>query len=309
MSRKHILKKQYGFTLIELITVIAILGILMAVALPSYNGLRKNAGKTVCTANVFQIGRAYLYREAAGTESAEEKVKGAVTDSGYASSALSGSGSAFTLSNTAGACPSGGTYTIEVKDDGTLTVTCSKHGETEISEAAIAVKDLIEAFNKAKETLSGWAAENNDQIMKKFLEDAGNKAFMKTLSAGKVLSESQITAAVEKLAADKSLTEAQKTSVIKSVQALAADQTTVLVPYYASTSKAVITYITTKENAEALESGSGTHKPTSLICYNGTWYLSQNMNYNSTAISAATVTALGSNDIEKELAANWIKIE
>lgn len=44
-------KLKKGFTLIELIIVIAILGILMALAVPAYNGIKQNAAEQVAMAN------------------------------------------------------------------------------------------------------------------------------------------------------------------------------------------------------------------------------------------------------------------
>lgn len=53
-------KKSYGFTLIELIVVIAILGVLATVAVTRLAGFRSMAEERVCTANRKTVERMYL---------------------------------------------------------------------------------------------------------------------------------------------------------------------------------------------------------------------------------------------------------
>lgn len=52
-------KKSEGFTLIELIVVIAILGILTTVSVPRLAGFRSMAEESVCAANVKSVERTY----------------------------------------------------------------------------------------------------------------------------------------------------------------------------------------------------------------------------------------------------------
>lgn len=48
---KKILKNKKGFTLVELMVVVAILGVLVAVAIPVYNNVTENAKEKTCAAN------------------------------------------------------------------------------------------------------------------------------------------------------------------------------------------------------------------------------------------------------------------
>ncbi len=100
MSRFTIRRRRGGFTLIEIMIVVLIIGILLAIAVPNFMKARESSRTKSCVANLKQI------------ESAKEQ---------WAMDTRAASGAAVTDANLFGAalyikvkplCPSGGDYTI-----------------------------------------------------------------------------------------------------------------------------------------------------------------------------------------------------
>lgn len=70
----RMLKQEQGFTLMELMIVVVILGILAGVAVPVYNGVQKTARQNVGEANAEMLNRGIITWVALEAEGAPEEV-------------------------------------------------------------------------------------------------------------------------------------------------------------------------------------------------------------------------------------------
>lgn len=103
-----------GFTLAELLIVVAILAILVAVAIPVFGGVLSHSKETVCLSNRTSLTHELVYAQLGADTPLSVSALQALAD-----------GSGIT-------CPSGGAYTVTAKGDGNrdISVQCRIHSQT-----------------------------------------------------------------------------------------------------------------------------------------------------------------------------------
>ena len=114
------LKNKKGFTLVELVVVMVILGILAVILIPRISAVQNGARRTACQANL-----RILDSVTAIWISDDPKNRTYTGDNGVTIDKLSGTG--YIRSSDA-SCPGGGTYTLN--DEGRWVCSLDAHGET-----------------------------------------------------------------------------------------------------------------------------------------------------------------------------------
>lgn len=124
-----------AFTLAELLIVVAILGILVAIAIPVFTGSLQKVRDTVCAANRTSaqhlVSVAYMLDRNISEADAKTMIDEQIGVS---------------------PCPEGGTYSVELKADGAPVVKCSKHGKTALET----VKDNAPSLMKKITSISNY---------------------------------------------------------------------------------------------------------------------------------------------------------
>lgn len=149
-------RRSAGFTLAELLIVVAIVLVLVAIAVPVFTGALDSSQEATCAANrrtvKVMLTDAYSLN---GTQPTQEDLTDVVTS-------LKASNGGKDL------CPSGGTYTLSGDAKaGSIIVKCSVHGVTDEENLYGWIQKTFEG------NWTGWMGGTDTQVWQRYQEDTG----------------------------------------------------------------------------------------------------------------------------------------
>jgi prepilin-type N-terminal cleavage/methylation domain-containing protein len=142
-----------GFTLIELIVVIAILGILAAIAVVVFAGIINDSKKRVCETNRADLRRIYMYYQHNGG-----------THNPDGTTSLDFLVDAKLLNQPYSLCPSGGDVYWKLEDDGSMGVYCTIHSA---EEANLLFRSDFKNMDNIKVLMGNWSVVDGKLVPSK----------------------------------------------------------------------------------------------------------------------------------------------